>query len=66
MMRLVEGEGWPIEEYRSLCATLGREVVWEPQGRGTAIDLTGEGGLVVESGGYLETLSSGAIRHLRG
>ena len=65
LMRLLEEDGWPLDEYRALCSTLGREISWEPEGRGTAIDVTGEGALVVEVAGSRHTLTSGAIRHLR-
>ena len=65
LMRLLEEDGWPLDEYRALCSTLGREISWEPEGRGTAIDVTGEGALVVEVSGSRRTLTSGAIRHLR-
>ncbi len=65
LMQLIEAEGWPIEEYRSLCTTLGRDITWEPDGWGAAADVTADGGLVVESGGIRQTLTSGAIRHVR-
>jgi BirA family biotin operon repressor/biotin-[acetyl-CoA-carboxylase] ligase len=65
LMRLIELDGWPIDEYRSLCSTLGKEISWEPEGQGTAIDVTGEGALRVETPGGPQTLTSGAIRHLR-
>ena len=65
LMRLIDGDGWPIDEYRSLCSTLGREISWEPDGRGTAVDITEEGALAVESSGARRTLTSGAIRHVR-
>lgn len=65
LMRLIESDGWPIDEYRSLCSTLGKEISWEPEGHGTAIDVTEEGALVVETPGGPQTLTSGAIRHLR-
>jgi biotin-[acetyl-CoA-carboxylase] ligase BirA-like protein len=65
LMRLIEERGWPHDEYRALCSTLGREISWEPEGRGIAIDITGEGALVVEVAGTRQNLSSGAIRHLR-
>jgi len=65
LMRLIDGVGWPVDEYRALCSTLGREISWEPDGRGTAVDITGDGALVVESSGARRTLTSGAIRHVR-
>jgi BirA family biotin operon repressor/biotin-[acetyl-CoA-carboxylase] ligase len=66
MMALVEEGGWPRDEYRSRCVTLGREITWEPAGRGRAVDVGDEGELVVEVEGRRETITSGAIRHVRG
>jgi len=66
MMALVEEGGWPRDEYRSLCVTLGREITWEPAGRGRAVDVGDEGELVVEIEGRRETITFGAIHHVRG
>ena len=65
LLGLIEADGWPFDEYRSLCSTLGREISWEPAGVGKAVDITQEGALVVEVSGTRQTLTSGAIRHLR-
>jgi BirA family biotin operon repressor/biotin-[acetyl-CoA-carboxylase] ligase len=65
MMRLIDGEGWPIEEYRSRCDTLGRRLTWEPEGAGQAVDLASDGGLVVETPEGRLTIHSGAVRHVR-
>jgi BirA family biotin operon repressor/biotin-[acetyl-CoA-carboxylase] ligase len=66
LMRLIEAEGWPLDEYRSDCETLGRRITWEPDGLGTAVDVTEDGGLVVElESGEMRTLRSGAVRHVR-
>lgn len=65
LMRLVDAEGWPLDEYRSFCSTLGKKISWEPDGEGNAVDVAGDGGLVVEVSGARQTLTSGAIRHLR-
>lgn len=65
MMELVESAGWPIEVYREMCDTLGLEITWEPDGRGRAVDIADDGALVVERTSGLESLHSGAIRHLR-
>lgn len=65
MMRLLDGRGWPREQYKALCSTLGREVTWEPDGAGKAIDVDPDGALTVESAGELITVRSGEIRHLR-
>ncbi|MGH8873054.1 MAG: biotin--[acetyl-CoA-carboxylase] ligase [Acidimicrobiia bacterium] len=65
LLRIVEDDGWPAGEYRGLCATLGREITWDPEGRGRAIDITDEGALVVEVDGARSLVTSGAIRHVR-
>jgi BirA family biotin operon repressor/biotin-[acetyl-CoA-carboxylase] ligase len=64
-MRLLEATGWPRDEYKSLCSTLGREVTWEPEGTGRALDVDNDGALVVAADGATFTVSSGAVRHLR-
>jgi BirA family biotin operon repressor/biotin-[acetyl-CoA-carboxylase] ligase len=56
---------WQLAEYRERCDTLGREVTWDPDGRGTAVDVDVDGSLVVESGGEVLRLRSGAVRHVR-
>ncbi len=65
LMRLIDSDDWPIDEYRSLCTTLGKEISWKPGGRGMAVDVTSDGALLVESSGERRTLTSGAIRHVR-
>jgi biotin-(acetyl-CoA carboxylase) ligase len=64
-MELIDGEGWPIDSYRNTCATLGREITWEPEGVGRAVDVAPDGGLVVDTPAGRETIYSGAIRHVR-
>jgi BirA family biotin operon repressor/biotin-[acetyl-CoA-carboxylase] ligase len=66
LLRLVDLDGWPIDEYRKVCVTLGRTVTWEPGGSGVAVDVTTEGELIVEDGETRHTINSGTIRHLRG
>ena len=66
LMRLIDADDWPIDEYRSVCSTLGKEISWEPDGRGTAVDVTSDGALMVESSGKRRTLTSGEVRHVRG
>jgi BirA family biotin operon repressor/biotin-[acetyl-CoA-carboxylase] ligase len=64
IMGLIDEAGWPIDEYRGLCTTLGREIAWEPDGSGEAVDIDGEGGLIVASAEGRRTITSGAVRHL--
>ncbi len=62
LSRIVE---WDRDLYRSLCATIGCEVTWEPSGIGIAIDVDAAGRLVVEAAGKTVTLQSGAVRAVR-
>jgi len=66
MMRLLDDRGWPRERYKALCSTLGREVTWEPEGSGKAVDVDHSGALIVEDEeDELLTVTSGAVRHVR-
>lgn len=60
-----EPGGWPYEEYRSRCSTIGQEITWVPDGRGRAIDVSPEGGLVVATSRGHVTLISGAVSEVR-
>ena len=66
MMRLLDRDGWPVDEYRSRCKTFGRDIAWQPDGHGTAVDVAEDGGLVVLVRGAEQVLYSGAVRHVRG
>ncbi len=63
---LLAGEpvDWPGEEYRRRCSTLGRAITWVPDGSGTAVGISPDGGLVVETDTGLRTLTSGAVSEL--
>lgn len=66
LMRLVDSEGWPRDEYLSLCETIGADITWEPEGSGRAVDVSEDGGLVVEEdGGKTTTIYSGEVMHVR-
>jgi BirA family transcriptional regulator, biotin operon repressor / biotin---[acetyl-CoA-carboxylase] ligase len=65
LLLLLEQPGWPADDYRSACDTIGREITWEPGGRGRAVDVTDEGALVVDVDGDRREISSGAVRHVR-
>ena len=56
---------WPRERYRRRCSTLGVEITWEPDGRGLAVDVAVDGGLVVETPTGTVVLHSGEVRHVR-
>ncbi len=64
-MGLVDGDGWPIDDYRDACETLGRNITWEPDGRGKAVDIAESGALLVENEAGISELVSGAVRHIR-
>jgi BirA family transcriptional regulator, biotin operon repressor / biotin---[acetyl-CoA-carboxylase] ligase len=65
LLDLIDLPGWPSDEYRRHSLTLGRTISWSPSGRGTAIDIDEDGGLVVDVGGSPETLHAGAVSHIR-
>ena len=62
---MVDAAGWPRDEYRQSCLTLGWAITWEPEGSGRAIDISHDGGLVVETPAGVETLHAGRVRHVR-
>jgi len=58
-------EAWGREEYAGCCATLGREVTWEPGGRGRATGVAADGGLEVETASGLLVLHAGEVHTVR-
>ncbi len=66
LMRLVSVEGWPIDDYRRNCRTLGRDITWEPNGMGRAADVNDAGALLVETQSGLQEIHAGEIRHVAG
>ena len=67
LLGLVAGDPdeWPYDDYRHRCSTIGREVTWNPNGRGRAVDISHEGGLVVATPDGRVTLVSGAVSEVR-
>jgi BirA family transcriptional regulator, biotin operon repressor / biotin---[acetyl-CoA-carboxylase] ligase len=65
LMELIAADGWPIDEYREMCSTIGEDIVWEPAGAGRAVGVEDTGALVVETSAGVEALHSGAVRHVR-
>ncbi len=65
LAHLISEPGWPREEYLSVCATLERDIAWDDGGPGRAVDVSEDGGLVVEIDGTRQVLYSGAVRHIR-
>jgi biotin-(acetyl-CoA carboxylase) ligase len=66
LLGLLRVDGWPIDEYRQACVTLGRDISWDPDGSGRALDVSKSGALVVEDDSGLHEIHSGAVRHVRG
>lgn len=56
---------WGHEDYRVACVTLQSWVTWEPGGRGMAVDVAMDGGLVVETATGRTTLRSGEVHEVR-
>ncbi len=65
LARLLEGTGWPIGDYRDSCVTLGRQITWEPDGAGKAVDVTDDGGLIVETDDGPQVITSGEVHSVR-
>jgi len=65
LMRILDEGEWPIDEYRSICETLGVDVGWEPDHVGRAVDIAEDGGLIVDRDGTTQTIFSGEVQHLR-
>jgi BirA family biotin operon repressor/biotin-[acetyl-CoA-carboxylase] ligase len=57
---------WGREDYQAVCDTIGRDLAWEPAGRGRAVGIDAEGGLIVETAEGTETLRAGEVREVRG
>ena len=58
-------EDWGRSHYLARSASIGRQVTWEPNGQGEAVDIGDDGALVVETGHGTQRLIAGEIRHLR-
>ena len=66
LQRLAGSPGdWGRSRYLELSATVGRQVTWEPNGQGRALDIGDDGSLLVETEHGTERLIAGEIRHLR-
>ncbi len=64
--RMAHGpDDWGLEEYRALCVTLGRNIRWEPDGSGRAVDIDPDGALVVVTSEGRCSLVSGEVREIR-
>lgn len=56
---------WGIDDYRTVCRTIGMDVTWLPAGRGKAIGVDDDGSLLVEGAGRLIRLAAGEVREVR-
>ena len=56
---------WSREAYVAACSTIGRQLEWDPDGVGTAVDLAPDGGLIVETPTGRAVLRSGEVRMVR-
>jgi len=65
LLSILSAEGWPIDEYRQACVTLGRDISWEPDGSGRAVDVAESGALLIDDGSQRSELHSGVVRHIR-
>ena len=65
LMEMLDDTDWPMEAYRAVCVTLGRDITWEPDGAGRAVDIAPDGALVVETPSGREAIHSGVVRHVR-
>ncbi len=61
----VESGDWDRDAYAAACVTIGVDVEWDPDGKGTAVTIDESGGLVVHTLSGRETLRAGEVRHLR-
>ncbi len=58
-------ERWGRAEYVAVCATLGRDITWEPDGQGRAVDIAEDGALLVETSRGVVSLVATEVRHIR-
>lgn len=66
LARVAAGPGeWGVREYSAACTTLGRQVTWEPAGRGRAVAVREDGGLVVETPAGRRVLYAGEVHTVR-
>lgn len=56
---------WGRPEYVAACITLGREITWEPEGQGRAVDIAEDGALVVETANGRVRLVATEVSHMR-
>ncbi len=59
-------DSWPRKEYVERCLTIGHEITWQPEGRGVAVDVDQDGGLVVSFGSAGQiVIHASEVAHVR-
>jgi BirA family biotin operon repressor/biotin-[acetyl-CoA-carboxylase] ligase len=58
-------DGWGRDEYADRCSTIGRSVVWDPDGAGLVTGIGERGELLVETAAGPAMLDSGVVRVVR-
>ncbi len=56
---------WDRDAYVAACVTVGSDVAWSPDGRGHAVGIAVDGGLIVETAEGVVTVRSGEVRTVR-
>jgi BirA family biotin operon repressor/biotin-[acetyl-CoA-carboxylase] ligase len=56
---------WDRDAYEASCSTLGEEIEWGPSGRGLAVGIAVDGGLIVETDAGTTALRSGSVHQVR-
>lgn len=66
LVRLIGGpDAWGLANYVDRSATIGQEITWEPSGRGVAVGVASDGGLVVDTPAGRTVLHSGEVSTVR-
>lgn len=65
-LSLLAEPGWPLQAYREVCSTLGRDITWEPNGSGIAAGVAETGALLVDTSAGVEEIHAGEVRHVAG
>jgi BirA family biotin operon repressor/biotin-[acetyl-CoA-carboxylase] ligase len=56
---------WGRHDYAARCLTVGRDLTWEPGGRGRAVGIADDGGLVVDTPAGRRVLFAGEVHTVR-
>jgi BirA family biotin operon repressor/biotin-[acetyl-CoA-carboxylase] ligase len=66
-IRSIDGgpSSWDRNAYTAACETVGLDLEWDPAGRGRAVGVAADGGLIVATASGQKTLRSGTVRTVR-